>query len=238
MIFCCCLCIKLYIPLIKTSVHFSVLQRVTNIHKHIVLIWKKVIFYYLQIGQTFRISFIHMFIGHRKLSWIHCLRVVCIVNLNIYSCAIIFISYWSLSQLRSIVICLNHETCICIVESLITGRAVYNTQWMGHPPVQVENAPLHGFKSKLRPNKNLIWNENECFPSYICYMFIKTYFSLAWASDGTVDPFPLAYMLGAELSRTCQTIKDDTDPVAVVTSSCAVQRRQLISQLFLEKERI
>jgi hypothetical protein len=53
-------------------------------------------------------------------------------------------------------------------------------------------------------------------------------------NDGTVDPFPLAYMLGAELSRTCQTIKDDTDPVVLVTSTWPVESRLLISRIFIE----
>ena len=59
------------------------------------------------------------------------------------------------------------------------------------------------------------------------------YFSRAWASEGTVDPFPLAYMLRAELSRTCQAIKDDTDPVVIETTSTAVERRTAISSLII-----
>lgn len=37
----------------------------------------------------------------------------------------------------------------------------------------------------------------------------NTYFSRAWASEGTVDPFPLAYIFSHGL-RTCQTTKADT----------------------------
>ena len=46
-----------------------------------------------------------------------------------------------------------------------------------------------------------------------------THFSRAWPSEGTVDPFPFAYMLevDAELSRTCQAIKDDTDLITMAT---------------------
>jgi hypothetical protein len=54
-----------------------------------------------------------------------------------------------------------------------------------------------------------------------------TYFSLAWASEGTVDPFPFAYMLKvAELSCTCQIITDDTDPVAmtIAEETCGLPR--------------
>ena len=46
-----------------------------------------------------------------------------------------------------------------------------------------------------------------------------TYFSLAWASEGTVEPLPLVYMLKLVLlTRTCQAFTDDTDPVSMTTS--------------------
>lgn len=65
-----------------------------------------------------------------------------------------------------------------------------------------------------------------------------TYFSRAWASEGTVDPFPFEYMLGAELSRTCQHIKDDTDPVTIATTSRTEERRSTISALIIAESAI
>jgi len=43
-----------------------------------------------------------------------------------------------------------------------------------------------------------------------------------------VDPFPFAYMLevDAELSRTCQAIKDDTDLITMATSNETCQTEQ------------
>lgn len=66
----------------------------------------------------------------------------------------------------------------------------------------------------------------------------STYFSRAWASEGTVDPFPFEYMLGAELSRTCQHIKDDTDPVTIATTSRTEERRSTISSLIIAESAI
>jgi hypothetical protein len=53
-----------------------------------------------------------------------------------------------------------------------------------------------------------------------------------------VDPFPFEYMLGAELSRTCQHIKDDTDPVAIATTSRTEERRSTISALIIAESAI
>lgn len=47
----------------------------------------------------------------------------------------------------------------------------------------------------------------------------NTYFSRAWASEGTVDPFPLAYIFILDLSRTCQTTKAESTRATMATWS-------------------
>lgn len=71
------------------------------------------------------------------------------------------------------------------------------------------------------------YGNNPQYFKYDVSLVIKnneTYFSLAWLSEGTVDPFPLGNMLGTDkLSRTCQLIKAVSDPVVIVTTPWPVQ---------------
>ena len=119
-----------HIPLIKTSVHFSVLQRVINIRIHIMLIWNKTK------KQTFKFIY-----KKCKLLWHRKWFSSSLFTFHSYCwCTIGIMSWWEIClilklELMKQIINKNYMSqSMTECYSKFNNRKSRRTQWMGHPP--------------------------------------------------------------------------------------------------------